>query len=218
MRAAQQSVPPQAKVHRGAEKHFSTHDWSALLPRPVFWFALLFFGGYSVGLMLGRLKMPQFGTDFAQYYLDRQNFTAFGTVFATLFTAAFAQLTFLVLSGFCALGMGLLVLFFALKGALLGLCTAALFAAGGAKGLVIYWLLTWLPEIALLLLTLYQAACAAGVCGGVFHIAMGNSMPHYGIVSEVRTCLKSYIATSFLSVLFCGLGAGAALFFAAVLL
>ena len=220
MRTAQQA-PPRARRGDEAEKARGIsflQSAGGLLPRPVFWFALLYFCGYGVGLALGRLAMPEFGGSFAKFYLDKQNFLSFGGVFASLFTAALLQLTFLAVSGFCAIGMGLLVSFFALKGALMGICTAALYTAGGAKGLVIYWLLTWLPEISLLLLTLFQAGCSAGVCGGIFRFALCGNAPRLGMNAPVRRCLKSYIITSFLSVLFSALGAGAALFFAAVLL
>ncbi|MDD4850255.1 MAG: hypothetical protein PHO10_06090 [Gemmiger sp.] len=189
------------------------------LPQPLLWFTLLFFAGYMGGLAAGRVALPGLCAGFAEYYLDKQSFSGVGIVFAGLFLAAFVQLSFVLLAGYCAVGMGLFVAFFGVKGVFLGLCTASLYQVGGAKGLVVYWLLTWLPEISLLVLTLLLAGSAARVCGPLFSLTLGSAAPHAGgLAAPARRCLKQYLLTLFFAVFLCGFGACAAVFFASVLL
>ncbi len=47
--------------------------------------------------------------------------------------------------------------YFAFKGTVLGVCASAIYASGGARALVVYWLLNCLPELVLSAFMLWLA-------------------------------------------------------------
>lgn len=178
--------------------------------------------GYLPGILLGRGGTAA-GAALAAYYMDKQSFAAFGPVFLDLFAGAFLQSTIVLLCGFCALGAVPLAALFAVKGTYLGFCAANVFAAGGAKGLVAHWLITCLPDLGLLLLLFSLTVCAGPLCAALLRTALGGAAP-VGILNSAspaaltRTLLWRYGLVLAASAACCALGAGSAVFFAAILL
>lgn len=185
--------------------------------RPWVGFGFAFLLGYLPGITLGR--GAGFGVSIlAEHYMDKQTFADFGAVFTDLFAGAFLQATILLLCGFCALGLGLMTAFFALKGMYLGFCAASVFAVGGAKSLVIHWLLTCLPDIGLLLVMLSLAACGAPLSFCLLRTALGSSTSPGNTYALSRACVLRYLLAVAIAALCCGLGAGTAVFLADILL
>ena len=105
------------------------------------------------------------GPGLAAYYSQAEHFAHWTQVFADLYSGAFLQCTIVFLCGFSALGPGLIGLFLAGKGVMLGLCAAGVYSNGGAHGLVVYWLLTCLSDLILLVLLLWLALSAQAPWG-----------------------------------------------------
>lgn len=183
-------------------------------------FAAAFFLGYLPGILTGRDTAGS-GSLLAAYYMDKQNFASWGQVFEDLYAGAFLQATLVLLFGFCALGMLLLSVLFALKGMYLGYCAAAVFAQSGAKGLLIHWLLTCLPDLSIVFLLFFLAACAAALCRSLLRVAFGTAgrgAAQASLYSQAKALVLRYIAVLALGALFCALGSGSAVFLAAILL
>ena len=78
-----------------------------------------------------------------------QSYTAFWSVWCSWFAAAFLQASLIYLCGFHLWGSIFMGAYFAFKGTVLGVCASAIYASGGARALVVYWLLNCLPELVL---------------------------------------------------------------------
>ncbi len=185
---------------------------------PVLGFGAAFFLGYIPGILAGR--GGGFGVSaLAGHYMDKQTFSAFGPVFADAFGAAFLQVTLVLLAGFCALGLGLLAAVFALKGMYLGYCAASIYAAGGAGGLAAHWLLSFLPDIGILLILLALAARAAPLS---FALLRGtfDERPQTGtgLYPLARALILRYALAVAVAALCCGLGSALAVCLAGILL
>lgn len=186
--------------------------------QPVIGLAFLFLTGYLGGILVCRSGVPEFGILLADYYMDKQNFTAFGSVFASMAAALFLQASAVTLCGTSAVGAAPLALLFASKGLLTGAAAASVYAAGGARGLVVYWLLTCLPDIAVLLLLLWLSQAAYGLSRALFQIMLGGGTVRGALKVKAKMLLYRYLLTLVVGV-GCGvLGAGAAVLFAGVLL
>ena len=96
--------------------------------------AALFLAGYVGGILYCRGSVPEPAALLAGFYMDKQNFADFGAVFASLFSAAFLQMTAAALCGSSATGPAPLAVLFAGRGTMLGLCAAAVYASSGARG------------------------------------------------------------------------------------
>ena len=177
----------------------------------------LFVAGHLGGVLAGQLGVSELGKDLAAYYMDSTHYTAFSAVFLGLYSGAFLQLSAVALCGFSALGGGFLAAFFALKGAVFGLCAAGVFARGGARGLVVYWLMTCLPELCLLLLTLWLAVCAQRLAAALLR-SLGGGGLHARPMNGTKTLLLRYFTALVLGAAVCAAGGGSAVFFAGVLL
>lgn len=181
-------------------------------------FAVAFLLGYLPGILAGRAGLLPLGSELAAYYMDGQRFAAFGTVLAALYSAAFLQITFTMLCGFSALGMPFLAMLFLVRGAFLGLGASSVFAQGGARALVVHWLLTFLPELTLLLLTLWLSGYAAQAAGGLFKDTFGGGTARNALAAAARRLLIRYVIGLAVSFFLCLLGAGLDILFAGVLL
>ena len=86
-----------------------------------------------------------------------QSYTAFWSVWCSWFAAAFLQASLIYLCGFHLWGSIFMGAYFAFKGTVLGVCASAIYASGGARALVVYWLLNCLPELVLSTFMLWLA-------------------------------------------------------------
>lgn len=179
----------------------------------------VFLLGYLPGIWLGRGGTAA-GSVLAAQYMDKQSFAAFGPVFVDLLAGAFLQSTLVLLCGTCALGMLPLVLLFAIKGGWLGFCAANVYAAGGAGALVAHWLITCLPDLAVLLLLFSLVLRAGPLCRALLHTVLGGARPagSCSVTALARTLLWQYGLVLAGSAVCCALGAWSAVFFAGVLL
>lgn len=175
--------------------------------------------GYLPGILLGR-DGTSAGAALAARCMDKQSFAAFGPVFTDLFAGAFLQSTLVLLCGFCALGAVTLTALFALKGMWLGFCAANVFAAGGARALVAHWLISCLPDMAVLLLLFALTLRAEPLCGALLRTALGGAQPASSMspAALTRSLLWRYGLVLAGSAACCALGAMSAVFFAGVLL
>lgn len=178
----------------------------------------LFLAGYVAGILLCRERVPDFGSALAQYYMDKQNYLSFAAMFGASFSALFLQAGLVLLCGTNALGGALLAAFFAAKGALLGICAASVFVQSQARGLIIYWLLTALPDTAALLLLLWLARDAVNLSGSLFY-AMFNGTGTRGTPERrIKAMLLRYLLTLGIGAVCVALGAAASGLFADILL
>lgn len=192
--------------------------WGDRPGRAPWGFAAAFLLGYLPGILAGRAGRLPLGSELAAYYMDGQRFASFGPVLASLFGTAFLQLTLTMLCGFSAIGMPALALLFLLRGAFLGLGASSVFVQGGAKALVIHWLLSFLPELTLLLLALWLSGYAAQLAGGLFREVFGGGAARNALFAAARRVLVRYFVVLLASGVICLLGAGLAVLFAGVLL
>lgn len=89
--------------------------------------------------------------------MSAQSYTAFWSVWCSWFAAAFLQASLIYLCGFHLWGSIFMGAYFAFKGTVLGVCASAIYASGGARALVVYWLLNCLPELVLSAFMLWLA-------------------------------------------------------------
>ena len=123
---ARHAVPGQ---NAGTSAHTAgPHAGASLGLRPVLGLAALFLAGYVGGILYCRGSVPEPAALLAGFYMDKQNFADFGAVFASLFSAAFLQMTAAALCGSSAIGPAPLAVLFAGRGTMLGLCAAAVYA------------------------------------------------------------------------------------------
>lgn len=181
-------------------------------------FAAAFFLGYLPGIWLGRGEVLEIGAQLAGWYLDKQSYPAFGPVLANLAANAILQVTILFLCGLSAAGVPLLALFFTGRGCFMGLCSGSVFALGGAKALVVYWLMHCLPDLGVLAAEMWMALYATTLSGGLFQEVFGSGAPRGMISGGMRRLFIRYIVSFLLVLLFCVLGAGLDILLAAILL
>lgn len=186
--------------------------------RPSVILAVLFLVGYTGGVLLCRTSVPSIGTLLAEYYTDPAHFSAFPQVFFSGVAALFLQCCTIVLCGSSIAGVALLCLFFLGKGALLGICSTAIYVMQGLRGLVVYWLLTCLTDVAQLLLLLWLAKAAYDLSMSLFRTLMDGGSVRGAL--KARAQMLVYRSGMILVTgTFCtALGAGSAILFAAVLL
>ena len=181
-------------------------------------FAAAFFLGYLPGIWLGRGEVLEIGSQLAGWYLDKQSYPAFGPVLANLAANAILQVTILFLCGLSAAGVPLLALFFTGRGCFMGLCAGSVFALGGAKSLVVYWLMHCLPDLGVLAAEMWMALYATTLSGGLFQEVFGSGAPRGMISGGMRRLFIRYIVSFLIVLLFCVLGAGLDILLAAILL
>ena len=181
-------------------------------------FAAAFFLGYLPGIWLGRNEVLEIGSQLAAWYLDKQSYPAFSQVLTNLAAGSILQVTLIFLCGLSAAGVPLLALFFAGRGCFLGLCAGSVFAFGGAKSLVIYWLMRCLPDLAVLAAEMWLALYATTLSGGLFQEVFGSGAPRGMISGGMRRLFIRYIVSFLLILLFCVLSAGLDILLAAILL
>ena len=148
--------------------------------------------------------------------MSAQSYTAFWSVWCSWFAAAFLQASLIYLCGFHLWGSIFMGAYFAFKGTVLGVCASAIYASGGARALVVYWLLNCLPELVLSAFMLWLA-----------HSSCRGSQSLSSIVfSGCRCALNGAIRRLSVHYLLCLLGcavssfmfSGSAVLFASVLL
>lgn len=186
--------------------------WSAILL-----FGLLFFVGYLGGVFKGRSGQSELGEQLAGYYRSAEHFSAFVPLFLDLFGAALLQAVLVLACGFSAVGSGFLCLYFAARGAVLGLCAASVFVQGGTKGLVVHWMLTCLPDLGVFLVMLWLAVQANRCAGGLLRMVLSNST-HLRQMLPVKRLLLRFATVLALSAVLSLVGAASGVLFAGVLL
>ena len=130
--------------------------------------------------------------------------------------AAFLQASLIYLCGFHLWGSIFMGAYFAFKGTVLGVCASAIYASGGARALVVYWLLNCLPELVLSAFMLWLAHSSCRVSQSLSSI----------VFSGCRCALNGAIRRLSVHYLLCLLGcavssfmfSGSAVLFASVLL
>ena len=100
----------------------------------------------------------------------------------------------------------------------MGLCAGSVFALGGAKSLVVYWLMHCLPDLGVLAADMWMALYATTLSGGLFQEMFGSGAPRGMISGGMRRLFIRYIVSFLLVLLFCVLGAGLDILLAAILL
>ena len=181
-------------------------------------FAAAFLMGYLPGIWLGRSGSLALAQQLAAWYMDKQNYALFSAVLVDLLSAAALQMTLILLCGLSAAGVPLLSLLFVVRGLFLGLCASSVFAQGGARSLVIYWLMSCLPDLAPLVTELWLSMYAAALAGGLFQEVFGSGAPRGALTGGVRRLFLRYIVGIFAAVLFCLIGSGLDVLLASVLL
>ena len=115
----------------------------------LFAFSSVFLTGYLAGIPLGRFELHGAFTSLTEHVMAAQSYTAFWSVWCSWFAAAFLQASLIYLCGFHLWGSIFMGAYFAFKGTVLGVCASAIYASGGTRALVVYWLLNCLPELVL---------------------------------------------------------------------
>lgn len=180
--------------------------------------AMLFLVGYAGGVLLCRTSVPSIGTLFAEYYTDPAQFSAFPEVFFSGAAALFLQCCMIVLCGSSVAGVALLYLFFLGKGAMLGICAAAIYVMQGLRGLVVYWLLTCLTDVAQLLLLLWLAKAACDLSMSLLRSLMDGGSVRGALKARAQMLLYRSGMALVTGAVCTAFGAGSAVLFAAVLL
>lgn len=145
-----------------------------------------------------------------------QSYTAFWSVWCSWFAAAFLQASLIYLCGFHLWGSIFMGAYFAFKGTVLGVCASAIYASGGARALVVYWLLNCLPELVLSAFMLWLAHSSC----------QGKSKPVQHCFFRLPLCAQRRTRRLSVHYLLCLLGcavssfmfSGSAVLFASVLL
>ena len=174
--------------------------------------------GYAAGVMICREQVPAAGQALAQYYMDKQNYLKFSDVCVAQFSALFLQAGIVVLCGGSMLGNIFLAVFFAGRGLVLGVCASAVFLAYQARGLVVYWLLTFLPDAAALILLLWLAQKSAELATMLLRAVLSNTAARGVFQEKIRSLLLRSLLVLIVGACCSALGAAAAGLFAQVLL
>lgn len=225
MRAAKAPAAWQWPVRRGVHGAQPQHNmqpgagrvsWTAA--RATLVFAVLFFAGYLCGLILSRTWQPAVGEILAAYYTEKLHFTNLATVFAAFYSAFFLQLMAVLIFGSSPAGLVLMTALFLLRGSVLGICAAALYRTAGMRGLVIYWLLTFLPDATSLLLLLWVSGSACMLSHALLQLLLGGGTVRGALKVKAQSLLYRF-GIALIAGAVCGvLGAASAILFAAVLL
>lgn len=182
----------------------------------LFAFSSAFLTGYLAGIPLGRFELHGAFTSLTEHVMAAQSYTAFWSVWCSWFAAAFLQASLIYLCGFHLWGSIFMGAYFAFKGTVLGVCASAIYASGGARALVVYWLLNCLPELVLSTFMLWLAHSSCRVSQSLSSI----------VFSGCRCTLNGAIRRLSVHYLLCLLGcavssfmfSGSAVLFASVLL
>ncbi len=182
----------------------------------LFAFSSVFLTGYLAGIPLGRFELHGAFTSLTEHVMAAQSYTAFWSVWCSWFAAAFLQASLIYLCGFHLWGSIFMGAYFAFKGTVLGVCASAIYASGGARALVVYWLLNCLPELVLSAFMLWLAHSSCRVSQSLSSI----------VFSGCRCALNGAIRRLSVHYLLCLLGcavssfmfSGSAVLFASVLL
>lgn len=153
---------------------------------PVLLCAAAFLLGYLPGILAGRGGETVLGQQLASYYMDAGHFSSWSSAFSNQMASTFVQLFLLTLCGLSAIGTGALVLFFAAKGIFMGFCAANLVALGGGQALLVYWVISCLPNIVLLFWELWLAGYAAQLSHGLFQSIFSGGAPRGQLEAAVR--------------------------------
>lgn len=180
--------------------------------------AALFLAGYTGGILICRPAVPKIGSLLAEFYVDPTHFASFSDVFLSGAAALFLQSAVLILCGSSIAGMAVLSLFFLGKGALMGICAAAVYATQGLRGLVVYWLLTCLNDVTQLLLLLWLAQSACDLSLSLFRCLMDGGAVRGALKARAQMLLYRCGMVLVAGAVCTAFGAGSAVLFAAVLL
>lgn len=214
-----QQRPAGAPHREGLEKTEHARRQSASNPMyPVFALASLFLAGYMGGILLCRGGVPAIGQLLAEYYMDKQNFALFFPAYGAQVSALFLQILLLVLCGGNVVGFALIPACFAGKGVLLGTCAASVLAQSGARGLVIYWLLTCVQEMAILLLLLWIAQAGWFLSTALLKNVLDGAAVRGALKIKAKVLLMRSLLSTLVGAGIAALGTGAAMLFAGVLL
>lgn len=175
--------------------------------RPMIGFSAMFLLGYLPGIWAGRNGQTALGQQLADYWLQYGSLS-FRSGLSAAVSAAFLQLTAVLLCGFCAFGLCFCLLLFAARGLWLGFCAANVLAAGGSGALVLYRLLTCVADLSGLFLCLWLAAYALPVSTGLFRSIFCGGAPRGQLAAAARRLLVRYGTALILSLLFCLVNSG----------
>lgn len=181
-------------------------------------FCGMFLLGYLPGILAWRGTPPAFGTELAAWCSDSARYANWAQTFTGQLAAAFLQFTLILLCGFCAFGLFFLVGNFLCRGIFMGFCAAGVYSTGGAKALLLYWLLSCLPDLLILLLGLFLAASAAKPAGYLYQHIFGVGATRNGQKSATRKLLVRYLFSVLLAVPACAACSGFASLLAGLLL
>lgn len=207
-KAAAQTVRPETPSHTDRMR----------TERFAFPFAAAFLAGYLPGILLGRSGALSIGAQVAAWYMDKQSFAVFGKTFSAFASGTILQLTFVLLCGLNVAGTPFLALHFLLCGGALGFCAASVMAYAGTKALVIYWLLTLLPDLASLFLSLWLSGHSAILAEGLFRDVFGGGAARGALCAAARRLLIRYGAAALFGAAASAAGAGLACLLGGVLL
>lgn len=179
---------------------------------------VLFLLGYAAGVMICREQVPAAGQALARYYMDKQNYLEFSDIWTTQFAALFLQAGIVALCGGSMLGNTFLAVFFAGRGLVLGVGASSVFLTYQARGLVVYWLLTFLPDAVALILLLWLAQKSAELAILLLRCALSGTTARESFRERIRTLLTRFLIVLIIGACCSALGAAAAGLFARVLL
>ena len=202
------SSPAGAGIAAGIQKRTGKSDVLA--------FSAAFLAGYLAGIPLGRFELHGTYATLTEHIMSAQSYAAFWPVWCSWFAAAFLQASLIYLCGFHLWGGIYMGAYFAFKGTVLGVCASAIYGSGGARALVVYWLLNCLPELVLFAFMLWLAHISHSVSQNLSRI----------VFSGCRSALNCSIRRLSVHYLLCLLGcavssfvfSGLAVLFASVLL
>lgn len=165
---------------------------------------------YLVGMAAGALgcglldePLDTYLHYYTQIHLDLRTAGNAPMVFSMEFLSLLCQLTALLLSGFCVLGVGLVPIILLLKGAGTGIFIACIVSQTGiAKGVMLYTLLLWLPEFAGALLVILMGTFALRVASGLLRSCLGQTPQT--LRQSARNLLHRYWVLCFFAIWVCG--------------
>lgn len=186
-----------------------------LLP---FAYGAVFLLGYLPGIWAGRSGQWTLASQLAAYYLAKTSYASIPAVWGWQFSAAFLQLAALLFCGFSALGCLIYPLLFLLRGGFLGLCASYVLAGGQTRGLVIYWLLSSLPNLSVLFCGLWLSGYGTRLSLGLWHSVSGSAVPRGQLAAPARRLAVRFAVSLLLTGLTTLIGSWLSVFLAGVLL
>lgn len=211
MRAVQ--TPPRAKVwqKKNTNRLRPPAVDSERIQRmgPVLLCAAAFLLGYLPGIFAGRGGQTVLGQQLANYYMESERFSVWGTSFFNQMASSFVQLFLVALCGLSVLGTGLLITFFGAKGIFMGFCAANVLAAGGGDALAAYWVNSCLPNLSLLFLALWLAGFASQLSHRLFQSVFLGGAPRGQLEAAARRmgvrCCVAFFASGIFNALCSGI-------------